>query len=478
MAYIYKFGTKPYKHQYEVWNDSKDKKEYAFFMEMGTGKSKVAIDTAAWLYDQGHINSVLIICPKGAYNNWFNREVPIHMPKHVRYRMAIWTAKHNAAKIREIKNVQTSTEDLRIFVINVESLSTKRAYKEARSFVVGSRCLIIVDESTTIKNHKASRTKAVMSLGLQADYRRILSGQPIANGPLDIYSQMNFLGEYILGFSSFFSFRNRYAIVQKMQLGNRAFNKVVGYQRLDELEVQLRPWSCRITKGECLDLPEKIYVTREVFMPPDQQVLYDHMRDRALALVNDDLCSADNVLTQLIRLHQISCGHVCTDDGDVVRVENFRIEELMKAVKEVEGKVIIWATYRADIKMLIQELSKEYGPRSVVDYYGDTKDTVRAQNIERFQESDSTRFFIGNPQTGGMGITLTASHTVIYYSNSYNLEHRIQSEDRCHRIGQNHKVTYIDLICSNTVDAKIVAALRSKKQLAGKVLGDEWRTWI
>ena len=474
----YKFGTKPYKHQLEVFNESRDRKEYAFFMEMGTGKSKVAIDTFSWLYDQGRINSVLIVCPKGAYNNWFSREIPTHLPEHVRYNMAIWNGKYNVRQKQSMESIQLPTEDLRIFIINVEALSTKRAFKAAKNFIMGSRCMMVVDESTTIKNPAATRTKAVMKLGLDAQYRRILSGQPIANSPMDIYSQMNFLGEHILGFSSFYSFRSRYAIVQKMNLGSRSFSKIVGFQRLDELEVMLQPWSSRITKDDCLDLPDKVYSTREVTMPKEQQKLYDHMRDRAIASIEDEDCSAQNVLTQLIRLHQICCGHVTTDNGEIIHIETFRMQELLAAIEEVHGKVIIWATYRADIKMIIQQLTSIYGKQACVDYYGDTKDTIRVQNIERFQGDDDTRFFVGNPQTGGMGITLTASSTVVYYSNSYNLEHRIQSEDRAHRIGQTNKVTYIDLICKNTVDEKIVTALKAKKQLASVVMGDEIRSWL
>jgi SNF2 family DNA or RNA helicase len=447
-------------------------------MEMGTGKSKVAIDTFSWLYDQGRINTVLIVCPKGAYNNWFSREIPIHIPEHVRYNMGIWNGKKTAAQKLSMESIQSFTEDLRILIINVEALSTKRAFKIAYNFVINSNCMMIVDESTTIKNPKAGRTKAVMSIGVNAKYRRILSGQPIANSPMDIYSQMNFLGEHILGYSSFFGFRNRYAIIQKMNLGPRSFNKIVGYQRLDELEVALKPWSSRITKDECLDLPPKIYTVREVTMPKEQALLYEHMRDRAITSIENEDCSAQNVLTQLVRLHQISCGHVTTDNGEVIRIDTFRMQELLAAIEEVHGKIIIWATYRADIKMIIQELTSIYGNKACVDYYGETKDTIRVQNIERFQGDDDTRFFVGNPQTGGMGITLTASSTVIYYSNSYNLEHRIQSEDRAHRIGQSNKVTYIDLICPNTVDEKIVTALKSKKQLAAVVMGDEIRSWI
>jgi len=475
---MYKFNTKPYKHQYTVWNDSKDKKEYAFFMEMGTGKSKVAIDTFSWLYDQGKIESVLIICPKGAYHNWYNKEIPIHLPEHIRHNMVLWTSYQNNFQKREIESLKIHTEDLRILIINVEAVATRRAFKVAKFLVDHSKCMIIVDESTTIKNGQAARTKATYKLGMQATYKRILSGQPIANSPIDLYSQMNFLGDYILGFSSFYSFRNRYAIVQKMNLGNRSFNKIVGFQRLDELEKMLKPYSSRIRKSECLDLPDKVYETRQVFMPKEQEKLYKQMKEQARISIEEEDCSAVNILAQLIKLHQISCGHVISDNGEVLRIENFRINELLNVVDSVPGKIIVWATYRADIKLISEILQQEYGHKSVVEYYGETKDTIRAQNIEAFQGGKDTRFFVGNPQTGGMGITLTASSTVVYYSNSYNLEHRIQSEDRAHRIGQINKVTYIDLICPKTVDEKIVKALRSKKQLAGQILGDEWQSWI
>ena len=182
----YKFGTKPYEHQYTVWNESKDKKEYAFFMEMGTGKSKVAIDTFSWLYDQGKIESVLIICPKGAYHNWYHKEIPIHLPEHIRHKMVLWTSYQNKAQERSIASLKTYTEDLRIFIINVEAVATKRAFKIAKSLIDQSKCMLIIDESTTIKNHQAARTKAVYKLGIQATYKRILSGQPISNSPIDI----------------------------------------------------------------------------------------------------------------------------------------------------------------------------------------------------------------------------------------------------------------------------------------------------
>ena len=478
---FYKFKSKPYKHQFDVWLRSRDEENFALFMEMGTGKSKVAIDTFAYLYDEGKIDSVLLIAPKGVYRNWIDREIPKHLPDHIRYTSAVWTAAKSKTKICELNCLLKGGYDLRILVMNVEAFSTGGGKAYASKFVNSGKCFITVDESTTIKNHSASRTKAILSIGLQAKYRRILSGLPVTNSPMDLYSQCKFLDEYLLGYSSYYSFRNRYAITQKMNLGGRGFTKVVGYQRLNELETLIKPFSERTRKVECLDLPDKVYETVHVHMPKEQQKHYDTMRQQAIAVLEEGECAPVNVLSQLIRLHQIACGHVVVEDGTIIRTSNFRLNILTDIIEDLpnNSKVIIWATYRDDIRVIVEELQDLYGKKSVVEYHGGIKDTARTNAIESFQEiNNDVRFFVGNPQTGGMGITLTASSTVIYYSNTYNLEDRIQSEDRAHRIGQTNKVTYIDLICPNTVDEKIVNSLRNKKSVASNVLGDQWRNWI
>tara|TARA_R100001480_G_scaffold66631_1_gene78310 strand:- start:601 stop:1200 length:600 start_codon:yes stop_codon:yes gene_type:complete len=198
----------------------------------------------------------------------------------------------------------------------------------------------------------------------------------------------------------------------------------------------------------------------------------------ALAVLNGKQVTSVTVLTQLMRLHQITCGHFTADDGSTQLVKSNRITELMNVLEEVEGKAIIWANYQHDITNIIKAIVEEYGEESIVDYYGLTPQENRQENIQQFQNNPKCRFLIGTPQTGGYGITLTAANTVIYYSNGYDLEKRLQSEDRANRIGQKKAVTYVDLICENTVDEKIVKALRNKINIASEVLGEELRDWI
>ena len=199
----------------------------------------------------------------------------------------------------------------------------------------------------------------------------------------------------------------------------------------------------------------------------------------ALALLKDGMVSTVNALTQLMRLHQIVCGHVKLDDDRVVEVPSNRIQELLCVIEEASDKVIIWANYRHDIDAIKLALQKEYGMNAVGTYYGDTDDDERARVVKEFQDPDSElRFFVGNPRTGGYGLTLTAADTVVYYSNSFDLEVRLQSEDRAHRIGQTRSVTYVDLISPNTVDEKIVKALRGKIDIANQVLGEELKSWL
>ena len=261
--------------------------------------------------------------------------------------------------------------------------------------------------------------------------------------------------------------------------GSHQYNQILGFRNLDELTDSIRPYSYRVTKEECLDLPDKIYTKRDIELSPEQKNVYNQMKKSAVALLGDmELVTANAVITQLLRLHQISCGFITTDDGNIVELANSRITELMLVLEELNGKAIIWANYRHDILAIKNEITKVYGSSTVETYFGDTDGEQRQEIVRRFQEDDSLRFFVGQPRTGGYGLTLTAASTVIYYSNSYDLEVRLQSEDRAHRIGQNNNVTYVDLIASKTVDEKIVSALRQKINIATQVLEEDWKKWL
>ena len=475
---IYRYKTKPYGHQEEAWEISKDLSEYALFMEMGTGKSKVIIDTFSWLYDRDKIDCVLIVAPKGNYMNWFNNEIPTHMPDRIKSIMANWNA---AAKKKEkiaLDKVSLPSNDLRILVMNVEAFSTSKGFKFAKRFVDYSRCMVVIDESTTIKNPGAIRTKNILKTAINAKYKRILTGEPVTRSPLDLYTQCQFLNPALLGFSSYYSFRNRYAIMINMSKGNRSFKHIVGFQRLDELSDSVKHFSYRCKKQDCLDLPDKIYQYRFIDITPEQKRLYKEISEQAMTELEGKDMTVQNVLTEMMRLHQITCGHFKSDTGDIINVENNRVKELMSVLNEAPNKVIIWATYVQDIHTISDEIRHKYGAKSVVQYYGAVSQDDRLEAVDRFQNDPECKFFIGNPQTGGFGLTLTAANTVIYYSNSYNLEHRIQSEDRAHRIGQKNKVTYVDIICPGTVDERIVKSLRDKKQIATQVMAEKWQDWL
>jgi SNF2 family DNA or RNA helicase len=479
MVRNYRFKTKPYEHQLIALEKSWDKEEYAYFMEMGTGKSKVLIDNIAILYDKGKINGVLIVAPKGVYKNWYSSEIPTHLASHVQYKSVLWTASISKTKQEELNSLFKSDFNLHVLVMNVEAFSTKKGLQFASKFLNSHKTLMAVDESTTIKTPSAKRTKSILALSKSAVYRRILTGSPITKSPLDLYTQCGFLNDELLGFSSYYAFRSRYAHMIERNFGGRRVQIVKNYQRLDELSKLIEPFSYRVLKEDCLDLPDKIYIRREIELTDEQLKLYTTMKQMALATLNGKMLTAPNVLTQLMRLHQITCGHFKSDDGKIQELKNNRLEELMSILEETEGKAIIWANYIYDIERISAAIKKEYGDDSVVEYYGAIHTDERQKNIERFQDPLSPfRFFIGNPQTGGYGITLTAANTVIYYSNGYDLEKRLQSEDRAHRIGQKKSVTYIDLIAEKTIDEKIVKALRKKIDIASQIMGEELKDWI
>ena len=476
---MYKFKTEPYAHQLSALEKSWDKKVYAYFMEMGTGKSKVLVDNMAMLYDKGKINGALIIAPKGVYRNWYSQEIPNHLASHIDHKTVLWTALTSKTKDKEYQQLFKVDLDLHILIMNVEAFSTKKGLEFATRFLNCHNSLVAVDESTTIKTPTAKRTKAILALGKLAKYRRILTGSPVTKSPLDLYTQCGFLDEELLGFGSYYSFRNRYAVMRNANFGGRRVQLIAGYQRLDELSKILKPFSDRVLKEDCLDLPAKTYIEREVELTTEQLQTYSTMKAAALASLKGKRATAPHVLTQLMRLHQITCGHLKNDDETITELKSNRVSSLLDLLEEVEGKVIIWANYVYDIKHIVAAIAKKYGEDSIVQYYGAIPSEMRQKYIETFQDPESkARFFVGNPQTGGYGITLTAANTVVYYSNGYDLEKRLQSEDRAHRIGQKKAVTYVDLITPKTVDEKIRKALRKKINIATEIMGEELREWI
>jgi SNF2 family DNA or RNA helicase len=476
----YKFKTKPFEHQLDALEASCNKEVFAYFMEMGTGKSKVLLDNAAILYDKGEINALLIIAPKGVYKNWYDSEIPTHLPDHIDKKIVLW--KTSDKSIKQIKTLNTLFEsgtDLRILIMNVESFSSGDGPAFAYKFLSAHpKSMVAIDEATTIKTPTTNRTKNIIALRKMCKYRRILTGSPVTKSPLDLYSQCEFLDPDLLGHQSYYTFKARHALTRKILVNGRQIEIIVGYTNIPELSDKVETFSKRILKEDCLDLPEKTYVKHYVELTKEQQKVYNQMKQEAIAFLDGKMQSSATVMTQLMRLHQITCGHFTADDGTIKDLPCSRLSELMSILENIEGKTIIWSHYTHDVRRIIAEIKKVYGEDSVVDYYGATNTDSRSENIKKFQNDDKCRFFVGTTHTGGYGITLTAGSNMIYFSNGYDLEKRQQSEARIDRIGQTRKMTYIDIMAQDTIDERIVKALRTKVNIANAIMKEDYKEWI
>ena len=458
------YKTDPMSHQISALQNIRDKYYYALFMEMGTGKTKVSIDDMSYLYLNNKILFVLVIAPNSNYMTWAD-EIKKHsvVPTHV-YRHKI------DKKFTFKKGI------LNYYLMNVEAFSHASGTKVIGPLVYSLRnsTCIIVDESTRIKNRTAKRTKSILKLSYGVAYKRILSGFPVTKSPLDLWSQCSFLRPGLLGTDNFYAFRATYSIMRPVTtVSGRIVQAPVAFQNLDHLLDQVKNFSYRVRKEDCLDLPPKIYHTRLIEMTPEQTKIYNELKNYARTILKDEEASYQNKLTEIIKLHQVANGFVVTNDGSTVSIPNRKMDELHEIINETDDKIIIWSNYVYTIKYITKELEKKYGSKSVVNFYGDVTVKDRHDRVDAFQNNKDVRFFVANPATGGIGLTLTAANTVVYFSNNFNLEERVQSEDRAHRKGQKKVVNYIDLICAKTIDVYIKHALTNKLKLSAKTMGED-----
>ena len=283
----YKFKTKPYKHQLDALQDSWDKENFAYFMEMGTGKSKVLLDNAAMLYDKGKINGLLIIAPKGVYKNWYDSEIPTHLPDHIFKKMVLWKTSDKSKKQQQLLNTLFETgTNLHILLMNVEAFSKGDGAAFAYKFLSCHNAMIAIDESTTIKTPTSNRTKNILELREHAKYRRILTGSPVTKSPLDLFTQCAFLDPWLLNHTSYWTFKARYAVTRKIQVQGRQVEIVVGYRNLGELSEKIQPFSKRVLKDDCLDLPKKTFMKHVVEMTKEQKKVYKQMKEEAIAYLD------------------------------------------------------------------------------------------------------------------------------------------------------------------------------------------------
>jgi len=473
----YRFKTAPFNHQAEVFLRSRDLESFALLMEQGTGKTKVALDTIAYLHVNGRCDSVLVVTPNSVKTNWITDEIPNHLPDYVEVRAAYWESTPKKAERHALERLFEPFAGLRVLTMNHEALSHERPVKFAERFLkTAMKSMVIIDESTSIKTPGKKRTRAAIRLGKMADYRRIMTGTPVTKSPIDLYSQFAFLDPDILGHSSFYSYRNEYCV-----MGGYEHKQIISYKNLDQLTARIEAYSYRKLKKDCLDLPEKLYQRLKVPLTPEQKALYDEMAADMRVQLGEEKITATIALTKLLKLQQITSGFITDDEGNkrVIAGKNQRLAALVELLENHGGKAIIWSRFTHDIETITEELNRQFGAGAARAFYGAVKSEERTEIRQEFQKQDSAlQFFVGNPQAGGTGLTLTEANLVVYYANSFDLEHRLQSEDRAHRIGQVRNVTYVDIIAPGTMDAKIVQALRDKKGIADMINQDGVSDWI
>lgn len=566
----YQFKTAPFNHQKEEWERSREEAARAIFWEQGTGKSKLTIDTACWLWHRGLIDGVLVVAPNGVHRNWTEKEIPDHVPDDVIGQVRAFHYQSPRAGTKWHQQAVKAVIDHPGFAwltISYDAFTTAAGKRTLIDFFNKRRLLYVLDEAHYIKTPTAERTKSILRSAKYAPFRRILTGTPIAQGPFDAYSQIKFLYEEYwkkAGLGTFTEFKAHFGVFEKVWNPNvtRSFDPVKqrwvdsdgsyvdvlkGYRRLDELNALLRPVSSRVTKDDVLDLPPKLYNKRFFPMTEEQRKLYRQMKDEFIVWLElggaekeaaalpppEDACPACHgkrelevdgyiypcpdcadtpdlgqdgttpviaalAMTRLLRLQQITCGYLPTEDEAeptyVIPGPNRRLELLCDLVEEAQHKVIVWARFQLDITLILEELRRR-GIRAV-RYDGQANDDERAEAKALFQgertlydgaqvvgreavpPEEQAKVFVGNPAAGATGLTLTAAKTVIYYSNSFKLIDRLQSEDRAHRIGQDNSVLYIDLVAEDSVDEQVVEALRNKFNVASQITGDRLKEWL
>lgn len=514
----YEMVHKPYQHQADRFLAKRDAEIDALFWEQGLGKTKAAIDKAAWLRITQKINGLIVIATNGVHFNWIKDEIPEHMPPSVAWIGHGWssqvasTKKHQDAWRRVLEAPRT----LSVLAIPYDAVARTDKGKAAVVEMLRRRkCMIVLDESARIKTPKASRTRTILPLGRKALYRMIMTGTPVANSPFDIYSQFKFLDndfwKKVMGISTFTEFKNYFGEFETQYLngGAHEYEQLVSYRNLDRLQEIIKEHSSRVTK-DVLDLPPKVYQMRYFEMLPKQKRVYEEIRDDALAMIYPDgmaqselvtaaeyeaimeNASADDLenmvqsvtaplaIVQLLRMQQVLCGYVKTDDGvitDICQDDNPRMNVLFEEIEtalDAGEKIIVWSRFRRDIDKIMLRL---HNRTTAVRYDGSCSDDEKEHARSSFQKGDA-QVFVANPSAAGEGLTLTAATVVIYYTNSFKLTERLQSEDRAHRIGQKKTVRYIDVTCADTTDEKVIRALRKKMDIAALVTGDKFKEWL
>lgn len=458
----FKFTTEPYQHQREALLASAGKPAFAFFMEQGTGKSKIVVDEVTNLIEQDEINCVVVLAPNQVHENWREQFVTHGPQDYDKWEIQVYksvTGKRKEKQEALTRSIIASGKVL-VFLMNIEALShTSGVDYLTRILRARRKTYLCIDESHKIKNFGAKRTKMTITLGDLAKYRRILTGTEAEEGIINLFSQFKFLDWHIIGFKFITPFKGTYCI-----MGGYEMREIVGYRNQNVLAARIAPFVFNRRKKDCLDLPDKLYVTHKIEMTPKQKWFYNVLEEELLLeLENGTLIDATMALTRFIRLQQVLCGHV-SSEGKEQLIESNRADLVAELVESASGKSIVFCRFVRDVQLVGIALDKA-GIHSV-GVTGQTDN--RLEVINSWRSDPNYRALIITTQTGGTGLTLNEANNTIFYSNSWSATDRLQAEDRNHRIGQNEKVTYHDIIVEGKLDDLILRSLKQKSNLADR----------
>jgi len=465
----YKFHTNPYEHQRRALRYGWRKKGFAYLMEMGTGKTKVTIDNACALWDNDKIEGLLVLAPKSVYLNWID-ELNLHAPPRYPIRIGCWNSSLGSKAKNELTKLIDEEQSFPVLLMNIEALVSKKAENYAATFLRRYATVLVVDESTMIKNPRAKRTRAVLRLGKLAPYRRILSGNPNPENPLELFTQMDFVQPGCMG-DSFVAFRARHAVIRRVQMGPRLVPLVVGYHNEEDIAERMRPYAFRVQKSECLDLPEKIYERVDVPLTAEQKRHYKAICEEAITDFKDgNVATAQHAITSILRARQVCAGFLPDDEGQIHMIESNRMEALLEQIELAPGKALIWCHFIEGIRQVHIKLEEVYGAGCASMFYGKVKAKDRQAIVKEFQNPDSQLRFIVANRAAAFGLTLTEARSAHYYVDDWSLESRQQSEDRMHRIGLQHAALYVNYVAPNTIEEAILKSHRKKHDLGKLIL--------
>lgn len=527
--------TEQLPHQAEIYLAERDSLGYALFHEMGLGKTKLMIDVFCHLFLAGKIDGVLVLAPNAVYSNWLTEEMPRHCAAP--YVKLLFSSGSKGDKARMRRALFLSPEEwrgrLRVMCMAYDGLRTDHGFKLAHDFSILYRLMIIADESTALKNPSTVTAKKAKKIRANCHYAWIATGTPTADKPFDIHSQIEFVFPDFWqrhGMRSISAFRAQFGVYEQRRAGMRIWSECVGYRDVDKLHDLVKSVSSRLLKEDStVKLPPKMYKTISFELGAAQRRVYDQLREEFLAELDggDGFVEASLAIVRLTRLQQIASGFVTAETPTKVAIslesqpeddelgtaldafdvdqhvvddaittwataeikpritekqitdlvsatDNPRLAVLLQIVEECTHKMIVWCRFRRDVDIVCDALGEQ-----CVRYDGSTKLSSRVEALRRFKDpADSARIFVANIHTISQGVTLTIAKTMVYYTNSFSPEKRLQSEDRGHRIGQDSPLLIIDLVARDTVDEKLIEGLRRKYAMSARVMGDRYREWI